>query len=818
MRAGATAVMALSWATPKLPPTPTPPRRVRAATRAARIDAWLSVHGLSVLALAAWIGGCLSLWWFGAVREFTRGHALDGGDLWQRWPITFARAGGFVLNLNAQLVVLVGCKATLRAVRGVPGVAAVVPLDALMPLFHTILGWVIAVSGTLHGINHLVAGLTPGSGILGWQAGWGQWTHAAASGVATLVAMWVLVATALPPVRRRVYEVFYWGHQAAAAVFMALLLVHGLLDFRLYTYKWVAPVLLVYAADRAWRVWGTTTFTATVAVGAPPPAAATPGAKADPSPDACITALSPTLLRLSLPRRWAYRPGQYAEVCIPAVARHEWHPLTIASAPHERAVVFFIAVAGGWTAAVAAAVAAAKSAEGPSALHVRVRGPYGAPCVAAAHFDSLLLVGGGAGVTPIVSLAKAVAWERSNGVASIEGSGQVGDAAAADGRPPPPPRVARPRGSGNGGGGDGGAPSLPFYWDSRLPSEPCRACPDNVSGRAARTAAAVEATLLSATALWLTAVAVLARAALVGITIPLSAVAMTAGTSLSPFKSPALVAADAVLAAAVAAGAVALAAARCVRRRASAADGVGVTVAVAGVALPAAAAAGATLPAACPVGVLHLAVSLPVAAVGVVVQAAAAWRGRLLLAPHARPRLSRVRAVTVITAVAGGDGWVVDALGGAPGPAGVHYRYVTRARACGSPGSDEDAQGDGGDSTAAVDVEAPPRPLAETPPLAGHAGATASADADAAVASGAATAGRPPLGALLAAVAAAAPSHTTVGVAFCGPRPMEVALRAAAAAAAAGSRRRPRGRAGEAGGGCPPCGRDVRFLVRAERF
>lgn len=133
---------------------------------------------------------------------------------------------------------------------------------------------------------------------------------------------------------------------------------------------------------------------------------------------------------------WAYRSGQYAEVCIPAVAHHEWHPLTIASAPHERAVVFFIAVAGGWTAAVAAAVAAGKSAGGTSVVHVRVRGPYGAPCMAAAHFGSLLLVGGGAGVTPMVSLAKAVARERSNAVASIEGGGEVGDAAAADGWPP----------------------------------------------------------------------------------------------------------------------------------------------------------------------------------------------------------------------------------------------------------------------------------------------------------------------------------------------------------------------------------------------
>ncbi|KAK1865213.1 hypothetical protein I4F81_007747 [Pyropia yezoensis] len=491
--------------------------------------------------------------------KFTRGHAHDGGDLWQRWPITFARAGGFVLNLNAQLVLLVGCKAAWRAARAVPGVAAVVPVDALMPLFHTILGWVIAVSGTLHGINHLVAGLTPGSGILGWQAGWGQWTHAAASGVATLVVMWVLIATTVPRLRRRAYEAFWWGHQAAAAAFVALLLLHGILDFRLYTYKWLAPVVAVYAADRGWRVWGTTAVDVEVAAGggaASPPAAAATGAtpaggceEGGPlaSHGGRIAAVTPTLLRLSLPRPWAYRPGQYAELCIPAVARAQWHPLTMASAPHEPEVVFYASIVpGGWTAAVAAAVtgatapAAEKGAtEGggpPTTLRVRLRGPYGAPCVAAAHFDTLLLVGAGAGVTPIVSLAKAVAWERGTAAGATAGASEVG-------------------------GGE--------------------------------TAAAVERALLSATALWLTAVAVLARAALVGIATPLSAVSMTASRFLSPFNSAGLVAADGALAAVVAAVAVALAAARGVRRRATAADAVGVAVAVAGVALPVAAAAAA---------------------------------------------------------------------------------------------------------------------------------------------------------------------------------------------------------------------------------
>eukprot|EP00168_Porphyra_purpurea_P000134 TRINITY_DN10176_c0_g1_i1.p2 TRINITY_DN10176_c0_g1~~TRINITY_DN10176_c0_g1_i1.p2 ORF type:complete len:155 (+),score=30.32 TRINITY_DN10176_c0_g1_i1:104-568(+) len=58
------------------------------------------------------------------------------------------------------------------------------------------------------------------------------------------------------------------------------------------------------------------------------------------------------ILCLRFPRAFDYVAGQYAELCVPAISRIEWHPFTIASAPHESEMVFYIKRNGDWTAAL----------------------------------------------------------------------------------------------------------------------------------------------------------------------------------------------------------------------------------------------------------------------------------------------------------------------------------------------------------------------------------------------------------------------------------------------------------------------------------
>jgi len=787
-------------------PPPGAPR-LSSTSRLARLDAWLSVHGWTTLPFGAWIIACLTLWWFGAVREFTRGHAHDGGDLWQRWPITFARAGGFVLNFNMQLVLLVACKGALRTARSMPGVAAVLPLDRLMPLFHAILGWVITVSGTLHGINHLVAGLTPGSGILGWKAGWGQWTHAAVSGVATLLALWGLVVASLPAVRRRCYEAFWWPHQALAALFVALLLLHGLLDMKLYTYKWITPLILVYLVDRGWRVWGTTAVSVQVAVGGPADAAVQGGAS--------ITRVTPDLLRLVLPRPWAFCAGQAAELNVPAVRRYQWHPYTMASSPNEADAVFLIGIRGGWSRSLGDWVDAAPP---KSTLTVRLRGPYGTPAQHAELFDRVLLVGAGIGVTPMISLARSHHAERTC-KGGVDASAQA-DKLATSWSPAVPAALARCPWTSDGECSSY-SPSSTEHASTATPTWPspvgacCPATAAAAGGAPTRIAAAIEGTLDSATATIAALWVLLLRLALVGIATPLHTVVLLRTTALTPFTVTGLVAADLCLTTVYGLHGVGLTAARLVGGTARGADLAAAAAAVANSVPPVLALAGVTTAHPTPYGLLHLAVVLPLTAVVFGWRAAETLRARVLRSPHGTARAGRAAAVDLITVVPEDDEWVAAELRGVSHTSVTHHRYVTLRAA-----RDADDVESGG---------RPPSPPLVAPPVAAANGV--GGDAGGPPASGswwakdvgdaaAPAVGRPPLGALLRSVAAETPSLTTVGVFFCGPRPMRVDLIAAAAAATAASHDAGNGGGGAAKGAppCPPCGRDIRFLVRAEQF
>ena len=53
---------------------------------------------------------------------------------------------------------------------------------------------------------------------------------------------------------------------------------------------------------------------------------------------------------ITRPPNFKYKPGDYIFVNVPAIARYEWHPFTISSAPEQKGVVWLhIRVVGTWT-------------------------------------------------------------------------------------------------------------------------------------------------------------------------------------------------------------------------------------------------------------------------------------------------------------------------------------------------------------------------------------------------------------------------------------------------------------------------------------
>jgi len=109
---------------------------------------------------------------------------------------------------------------------------------------------------------------------------------------------------------------------------------------------------------------------------------------------------------------FTYRAGQYAFINIPSIAPLEWHPFTISSSPGDDTITFHIKNMGksSWTARLNQLCKAANSDDG-LLIHtarlpvINIDGPYGSP-PNFVHSSTVILIGGGIGITPVLSIFK----------------------------------------------------------------------------------------------------------------------------------------------------------------------------------------------------------------------------------------------------------------------------------------------------------------------------------------------------------------------------------------------------------------------------
>jgi len=110
-----------------------------------------------------------------------------------------------------------------------------------------------------------------------------------------------------------------------------------------------------------------------------------------------------------------YKPGQYIFLNCPYIADQEWHPLTISSAPEEDFVAVHIRIVGDWTNELwdflnpkkQLGIIQENVTNAPDGTPIfRIDGPYGAASEDVFNFKTVILVGGGIGVTPFGAILK----------------------------------------------------------------------------------------------------------------------------------------------------------------------------------------------------------------------------------------------------------------------------------------------------------------------------------------------------------------------------------------------------------------------------
>lgn len=284
-----------------------------------------------------------------------------------------AHGAGGCLNLDGALVLVPVMRRILHRAR-LTTVGRLLPLDDAL-LIHRVLGVGLFVLGLIHSAAHF-ANYSLHDGI--WRSVTG--TPAGRTGLSLLLVSGVMWGFSLRRIRKNGrFELFYYTHFAYIAWF-ALALMHGP---RFYEFALVPLVAFVFE----WLLRHRRRVHVSRILG--------------------LSGLSSGVTRLELecPPDFNARPGDYAFLRIPHLARFEWHPFTISSAPGAERLCFHVRSEGDWTKSLR------QMADDRDALEevvVNIDGPFGTPSRSIFGARHAVLVGAGIGVTPFASVLESM--------------------------------------------------------------------------------------------------------------------------------------------------------------------------------------------------------------------------------------------------------------------------------------------------------------------------------------------------------------------------------------------------------------------------
>ncbi len=348
-----------------------------------RLSRYLENRRKSLLFLLAWLLANALVF----AQSLAQPHPRNlGSDLMQ-----LGRATGVCIGLNGALVLIPVMRKLLTWLRS-RWLGRVLPVDEALG-FHRLVGYSLVVLSVLHGLAFACSYPFghPGSSVtkllLETERGFsGSWL------LAVLLVIWFFARSAVR--RSEQFELFYLTH-LLYVVWFVVLIVHAP-AFLL----WGAVPLSAFFVEQAWRVRN----------------------RGRDSRIVSAQALRSGVTRIALqaPGGFSYRAGDYVFLCIPAIARHEWHPFTISSAPESRELTVHVRSLGNWTGALRRYAERADADGSASSLPVRIDGPYGSPSTHIFQSRYAVMIGAGIGVTPFASVLGSLVL-RANGEPAVDG-------------------------------------------------------------------------------------------------------------------------------------------------------------------------------------------------------------------------------------------------------------------------------------------------------------------------------------------------------------------------------------------------------------
>ena len=337
---------------------PHPPARAR----------WLANRRPQLVVLALWLAACLAAF----------AGAYVGGRASATWLDRLGDACTTCIEISLGIVVLVVMRRLLTRVRATR-LGRVLPIDDAVT-FHRILGHALLLFAIGHGVARLVSFAHQtrrsfGAELLSLEGLTGL------SALALLAVMWVFAREAVRRSRR--FELFYFTHLLYLP-FLAIAIIHA--PAILAGGGVAIAGLLVEHGLRLRRRGRSVEVQSALALRS-----------------------GVTRLELAPPPGFAPQPGDYVFLRIPAIARHEWHPFTLSSAPEACALTVHARSLGNWTAALRETVEQ-RTARGDAApLVAYLDGPYGSPSRHLFQARYAVMIAAGIGVTPFASILESIA-------------------------------------------------------------------------------------------------------------------------------------------------------------------------------------------------------------------------------------------------------------------------------------------------------------------------------------------------------------------------------------------------------------------------
>ncbi|KDP31036.1 hypothetical protein JCGZ_11412 [Jatropha curcas] len=258
--------------------------------------------------------------------------------------------------------------------------------------YHIWLGTSMIFFATIHGGSTLLVwGVSHNIQDEIWR--WQKTGRIYLAGEIALVIGLVIWITSLPQIRRKRFELFYYTHHLYIAFFVFFLFHAG--DRHFYA---VFPGIFLYGLDKLLRIIQSRPKTCVLS------------AKVFPN----------KAVQLVLPKdpSLKYAPTSVLYIKIPTISQFQWHSFSITSNSIDDHYTMSIIIKcdGGWTSSIYDTIRAEldSDAEHMSCIPTAIEGPYGPASLDFLRHDSLLLIAGGIGITPFLSILKEIASVESS--------------------------------------------------------------------------------------------------------------------------------------------------------------------------------------------------------------------------------------------------------------------------------------------------------------------------------------------------------------------------------------------------------------------